>query len=551
MTVERNELQQADLLDLGGLASGEELTRRRLLQGAVAVGTSGLFLAACGGSRQPARSTAAGKSVRGGTLTVGVVTGGTAETLNPGVATVFPDLLRVYQLFDRLFENAVTNGKLGVEPSLALSAEPSKNARVWTVKLRPGVTWHDGKPFTADDVLWSVAGWSKSSNYASAYAIGRIDFAGVRKLDQLTVEIPLIAPLAEFPSVVSQYNFSIVQHGATPKSLASRPIGTGPFKFVSFTPGTQSVFAANPHYWQSGKPYVDKVIVNSSFTDETTRQNAFLSGQLDAMILAVPSFAKAQQSNPKANVLLGGVSNGHSSGAVGVNFTMRVDKGPFSDVRVRQAFKLIADRPQLINAVYDGLGAIGNDTWGFGTQYFDASLTPSHDPEKARSLLKAAGHEGMSFTLPTSVVTDGFVQAATVFAQQAAQAGVKATVQQISPSTYFTSAGGFLSRPFGVDEGATYPSMTTAYLSFLAKGAPYNETHWADTGIIAQAMAATDPAKAQELWAAAQTQQVKEGGYILWVNAPWIDVASTNLHGTKASAAGPLNGYRLLDIWKA
>jgi peptide/nickel transport system substrate-binding protein len=525
------------------------------------LGAGGALLAACGGTSNSgstssanaglATSSGGGVPVRGGTLRVGMISGGPTETLIPGAVTVFTDILRTYQLFDRLFENVVTNGTLGVGPGLAASAEPNADASVWTLHLRPGVTWHDGKPLTADDVLWTIASWASTTNYASAYAYGRIDFKGVRKRDSLTVEVPLVAPLAEFPSVLSQYNFGVIQHGSTPKSIERHPVGTGPFKYVSFTPGSQSVFTANPNYWQHGKPYLNQVVIDSSYTDATAQQNALLGGTVDAINYVDAVFARSQASGGSNTVLGGGVSvAGSAPGAYGQVFVMRVDKPPFNDVKVRQAFKLMIDRPAMIDSVADGYGAIGNDTWGFGTQYFDASLVPTHDPEKARALLKAAGQEGLSVTLQT---TDApyLVSAATLLAQQAAAIGVKINVQQTSLATYFTPTGGFLSGAFRQDEGATYPSMSTAYLSYLATGAPYNDTHWSDTGLIAQAMAATDPSKAQDLWYAAQRQQVSEGGTILWTNLPYLDVVAKDVHGLQGSAGGALGNYRLLDAWIA
>src|SRR5262249_16081235 len=129
-------------------------------------------------------TTAAGvKPIKGGTLNVGLITGGTAETLNPGTATVYPDQLRIAQLFDFLYQPGPGNEFHNLEPRPATAPEPNKDATAWTFKLREGVTWHDGKPFTADDVVWTVNTWSDPSNYAGAYVSPFIDFKKVRKLD--------------------------------------------------------------------------------------------------------------------------------------------------------------------------------------------------------------------------------------------------------------------------------------------------------------------------------------------------------------------------------
>src|SRR5262249_7301926 len=289
--------------------------------------------------------------------------------------------------------------------------------------------------------------------------------------------------------------------------LGSHPIGTGPFKFVSFTPGQQSVFVANKNYWEHGKPYVDKVVVNSSFTDEQARQNALLSGAINISSTVPPV-------NAKAMAAAGGVKILRSHSPFGVFFQMRIDKGPFADVRVRKAMKLIADRQALVDGAYEGFGIPANDLQGRLSQYFASDLpVPQQDIEQAKSLLKSAGQEGLSFVLPTSDAGAGFVAAATLFAEQAKAAGVNISVKQIDPATYFTPTAGFLSRPIGQDGGWSYASLTAVYRDWFIPTAPFNETHWgaqpggaADIKLLSEAMAAVDPAKAGQLWAEVQRQ---------------------------------------------
>src|SRR5262249_47735120 len=153
----------------------------------------------------------------------------------------------------------------------------------------PGVTWHDGKPFTADDVVYTFHTWSDSANFGNAALAGIVDFPRVRKRGNLTVEVPLVKPAAALPSLFSGYTNFVVQNGSTPASFKTHPIGTGPFMFKSFTPGQRSEFVRNPSYWEpGGKPYVDRLVIQSSFTDETSRLNALLSGQTNILALMPP-----------------------------------------------------------------------------------------------------------------------------------------------------------------------------------------------------------------------------------------------------------------------
>jgi peptide/nickel transport system substrate-binding protein len=235
---------------------------------------------------------------------------------------------------------------------------------------------------------------------------------------------------------------------------------------------------------------------------------------------------------------------------------MRVDKGQFADVRVRQALKALADRQALVQDALAGFGQPGNDLVGVGTEYYLDAPVPQPDVEKAKSLLKAAGQPNLSFTLPTSNAVPGFVEAATLFAQQCSKGGVTVNVKNVPAATYYTSAAGFLTRPICMDNGTTYQSLTLLFQTWYSKGAPYNETFWghqadgaAAEKLIDQAIGELDPPKAQDLWHEVQTQQQDAGGTLVYATADYIDAVAPNVQGLKTTAAGNLNIGRLLDGW--
>jgi peptide/nickel transport system substrate-binding protein len=555
--------------DQGGqtpLASG--LTRRSAITGAAQVGmalTGAGLLASCGSSNSSssANSSSAGPAgaltalpggtpKKGGTFTVGVISGGQEENLFPGTAVGTPDFVRDYTLYNLLFYLGERITPL--VPGLALSAEPNKDATVWTFKLRDGVTWHDGKPFGADDVVYNFrALWSSATaNFSSGFLTGLVDFKRVRKLDRLTVEVPLNMAAAQFPTIFAYFDFPVVQNGATPKSTAKNPVGTGPFKYVSFSPGSQSVFEANPDYWESGKPYVDKLVVDSSFTDNNAIFNALLSGKINLFPTLPLVTAREQLSSKQVQILAS------SFAAESYMFLMRVDKGHFADNRVRQAFKLLVDRQAMIDGAWAGFGTPAYDLLAPGTQYYASDLKVTQDVEKAKSLFKAAGVLGETFVLPTSDFLPGMVESSTILAQQAAAAGVKVVVNTTSAATYFTPAGGFLTRDFGMEVDQPVGSLLVAYLSEYTLGSPYPDTHWgkqaggaADEKLISRAVGATDPTQAAALWRQCQLQQFDQGGYLVWGNLPYVDAASNNVRGLTAGAGFSYNNWRLQDGWLA
>jgi peptide/nickel transport system substrate-binding protein len=531
------------------------MSRRRFIslgsQSVLALGGASV-LAACGsssGGTSSKQGLTGGKPVHGGTFNIGMITAGTAETINPAKAVNNPDLLRIAQLYDQLF---TVGPNVEIVPRLALSADANKSATVWTLRLREGVVWHDGKPFTADDVVWTLKSWANPNSNAHGQVAGLVDFSGVRKRDTLTVEIPLVKPTGQFPSVLTFNQQVILQNGATEAQISSNPVGTGPFKFVSFIPGQQSVFAANPHYWEPGKPYVDKLVVNSSFTSETSRMNALLGGTINIAPILAPLVAKQLAASSEAQLL-------RSPSVVQYWFLMRVDKGPFADVRVRQALRLIADRPALIADALAGYGTVANDLLGVDTQYYASDLPQrTQDIEQAKSLLKAAGQENLAFSLPTCNALPGFNPSATLFAEQAAQAGVKISVQVESANTYYTPVNGFLTRPIGLDYGAPFQSLTEVYRTFMTPTAPFNETHWGQQAgglaaekLLNEAIATLDPAKAKQLWHEVQLQQYNEGGLLGWANSDDLAGVSADVRGLPLGKQGYMNFYRYDSGWIA
>ncbi len=543
-----------------------DLSRRKFLLGTGA-GLGAIALTACSGSLNSPVSSKTGKAAsagaalsrlpggtpkRGGTLTVGVISGGQEENLFPGTSVGTPDFVRDYNLYNLLFY-------LGTEisplvPGLALSAEPNADATVWVFKLRPGVTWHDGKPFTADDVVYNFKTvWSNPNlDFSSGFLTGMIDFKNVRKLDTLTVQVPLLMPAAQFPTIFAYFDFPVVQDGATVKSSATNPIGTGPFKFESFTPGSRSVFTANKDYWEQGKPYVDELVVDSSFTDTDSLFNALLSGTIN-LFPSLPLVTARKQLTAKQVQILASPFAAQS-----YMFAMRVDKGPFADNRIREAFKYLVDRQAMIDGAWAGFGSVAYDLLAPGTEYYAGDLKRDYDPDKARSLFKAAGVLGDTFTLPTCDFLPGMVESSTILAQQAAAAGVKVVVNTESAATYFTPAGGFTIRPFGYEVDQPVGSLLAAYRSEYTIGNPYPDTHWgsqpggaAAEKLISQAIAATDPSKAAELWRECQLQQFNEGGYLVWGNVPYVDAAANNVRGLSAGAGFSYNNWRLCDGWLA
>jgi peptide/nickel transport system substrate-binding protein len=522
------------------------LSRRDLLRGAAAAGvglSATSFLAACGGDDDDAATTGTqergeGEPKRGGRLRVGHVGGGKAENFNPALGSTFIDASRYLNVYDLLVR---VEPDLSLAPGLALEWEPNADSTVWQFTLRPDVVWHDGKPFTAADVIYTMRSWGDKKHTAHASSTN-ILLDELRAVDDLTLEIPLKGPNARLPDSFTQQNNVVIQDGVTD---FTQPVGTGPFMVESFTVGERSVATRNPNYWEEGKPYVDEW-EDISISDNAARLNALLAGEIDMMSQIEPTQAKVHLESGQIQVL-----RAPSPTAVQV-FYMAVDIPPFDDPLVRQAFRLIPDRQGLIDRALLGFATVANDLPGKGLWNFAADLPPrEQDIEQARSLLAQAGQENLEVTLHTSEIVPGFVEAATLFAEMAREAGVTVNVKKEDPNAYFDTSKIYTKLDFG-QSFWTYTSLNIWYEQALLSDAIWNETHWRDPEfdrLVREAQGATDEAAAVDLWQQVQQIQYDEGGYIVWANLELIDAVANHVQGVVPSAWFNLGGWNYRDVW--
>jgi peptide/nickel transport system substrate-binding protein len=512
--------------------NGHGLRRREFLQRGAAAGAA---LALPGFASQSALAAVGETPKRGGKLIVGFVGGGDKETLDPHLALADIDFARGLNLFDRLTHFMPD---LSVKPLLAESLEPNSKGTLWQIKLRSGVTWHDGKPFTADDVLYTyrrIIG----KKLIGASRLSSLDMARAKKVNDLTITLPLKSPFADLPAMLAEVWLSIVQNGAT---KFTNPVGTGPFKFTSWSPSRQSVFSKNENYFASGKPYLDQLQM-VSIEDNTARLNALLNGQIHALVNLDFVQAKAHKNDKSLNLIV-------AKAPFTVPIYMRLDREPFKDKRVRQALRLVVDREQLVENVLSGFGTVGNDLFGKGTPNYASSLPQRpHDPEKAKSLLKQAGHDGLNLTLYTSSAAPGMLESATAFAQQAKAANVNIKLIKTPADTYY-SGQYYLKVAMGQTNYQGIIPVTWA--DALRSDGPFNETVWKrpsfDKGF-AKAEATVDPAKRKQIFFDLQKEQYDEGGYIIWGFNNTIDATNPKVKGVKPSNYYYLGGVDFKSYW--
>ncbi|WEV29391.1 ABC transporter substrate-binding protein [Streptomyces sp. 71268] len=513
------------------------LRRRGFLAAGAAAGLGALALTGCGGGAEDAGAAGGdGKPRRGGRLRAAFAGGGAAETLDPHLSNLFADAARAKALYDKL---ADCGADMSAKPRLAASWEPGPRLDRWKVTLREA-TFHDGRPVTADDVLYSyrrIADPRKT--YRAKASLEPIDLKASRALDARTVEFRLKRPTAEFPNVLAAFGAYVIPRDT---ERFDRPIGSGPFRFVSFTPGRSCAVRRYDDYWD-GAPYLDElefVIAN----EESARINALLGGQVEYAHELNPATARAHEN--RGQIAIVRLRNSAMQA-----FAMKTDRAPFDDPRVRQAFFLIADRQELVDGALSGAGEIGNDLFGKGYQYYAADLPQrAQDLDRARHLLKQAGAEDLRVTLDTSEVAAGFTEAAGIFRDQAAKAGVTVKVRSGSKDTYWSdvlNSGTLCCYRSGAMPIESHISQR------LLTDSSTNATHWRHRDFDAQyqqAQSTRDPRARAAVYERMQRRLHTEGGFLVWGFADWIVGTTRKVAGVRSGApANTLDWARFDKVW--
>ncbi|MGW7715719.1 ABC transporter substrate-binding protein [Streptomyces chartreusis] len=496
-----------------------------------------LALAGCGTSG--GTETSDGAPRRGGRLRAAFAGGGASETLDPHLASLFADAARAKALFDKL---ADYGADLSAQPRLAERWESDKTLDRWQVTLREAV-FHDGKPVTAADVLYSYRRIADPKQAFRAKAsLEPIDLDASRATGERSIEFVLKRPTAEFPNVLAAFGAYVVPENAT--EFDDRPIGSGPFRFVSFEPGRSAVFRRFDDHWD-GAPLLDEiefVVAN----EESARVNALLGGQVEYAHELNPTTARAHEGGAQIEIV-------RLRNSAMQAFCMKTDRAPFDDKRVREAFFLIADRQELVDGALSGAGEVGNDLFGKGYEYYAADLPQrTQDLDRARALLKQAGAEDLKVTLDTSAVAAGFTEAAGIFRDQAAKAGVTIDVRMGSKDSYWSDIldGGTL---------CCYRSgamPVEAHISQrLLTDSTTNATKWRHKDFDAlyqQAQSTRERTERAAVYERMQRRLYTEGGFLVWGFADWIIGTARSLRGVETKApANTLDWARFDRVWLA
>ena len=506
--------------DNAGRERAERLSRRALLQAAAAAGLTASLGAAFGDLRQ-----AGAASASGGELFYGLTN--KFDTLDPNITT-FSDVARMdFHMFDPL----VWQSKAGVfVPGLAERWEVSADAKQYTFHLRRDVKFHDGTPFTADAVKFTfdrIVDPALKSQSAFG-AIGPYDSSAV--VDPYTVVVRFKDPYAPFLSSAAQSLLAPVSPDAVKKygqDFGTHPVGTGPFRFDSYTTDSVVRMVRNPDYrWapsifqNRGPAYLDALTFRI-IPESSTRLAALKSGEVQ-VIQDVPTQEYQNLQHDASVQLLQGLMTGS-----GWTMMINVTRAPTDDVKVRQALQWGVDKNAMIKACWQGVFKPASSILTASTFGYDPATQKvyPYDPKRAGASLDEAGWKmgsggvrqkgGQDLVLELYYRADNsdFTAMATFLQSMYAQIGVKINLHGLSQGGYFSAVRAGQHNLQFWWEPDTDPDVVRILLYSKNADGGTNRNRYKNAEmdkLIDDAAATTDPAKRKQLYSQIQMKALRE-----------------------------------------
>ncbi|MEM7711662.1 MAG: ABC transporter substrate-binding protein [Pseudomonadota bacterium] len=507
-------------------------TRRRFL----ATTSAGVLAAGLGTGLSTAGARA---QTRGGTIRVAKGHGSTGDTLDPATTENGYMIALTYGL-NGFLTGIGTDGS--VEPELAESWEASDDATVWRIVLRQGVTFHDGRDVTAEDVVASIQ-YHRGEDSASAAKTllkGITDIA----IDGGDVVFTLASGDADFPFTLADYHLAILPSSEGAVDWRSG-IGCGPYELVSFDPGVEARLERNADDWNQARGFFDAVEM-LSITDANARTSAFVSGDVHAIDRIDLKTVDLMSRNP-------GVTIHSVDGNQHFTFAMSTNQDPFTDRNVRLALKHAINREELVEKLLFGYGSVGNDhPIGRGQRFYNDELEQtSYDPDRAKFHLREAGLDSLNVEVAAAdAAFAGAVDAATLFQASAAAGGIDLQVARKPNDGYWSDV--WMQHPFSAVYWGGRPTEDGALSIAYAAGAAWNDTFWDNARfneLLVQARSELEETTRRGMYFELQQILNQDGGVIAPMFANYVFGTREEIVTGELSAHWDMDGERWMERW--
>ena len=445
------------------------------------------------------------------------------DVLDPTLARTYVGRIVFASICDKLFD---IDEKLNIVPQLALGHETSPDGKTVTIKLRPGVKFHDGEPFTAEAAKYSLERHLNMKGSFRKPELGSVD--KVEIVDPTTIQLVLKAPFSPLLAQLTDRAGMMVSPKAAEAAgdkFGLRPVCAGPYRFVERVQQDRIVVEKFADYWNKDQVFIDKVTF-LPIVDGTVRLANLRSGGLDMIERVLATDIKTVRDNPKLK-LTKAVSLGY------MGLTMNLANGPKAnnplgkDARVRRALELAIDRDALNQVVFNGEFVPGNQWINPTNSYYQQAFpVPKRDVAKAKALLKEAGVSGpipIDFMVPNGPETRAVAE---VIQSMAAEAGfdLKIRVTEFATSLKQGEDGDFQLYLIGWS-GRSDPDGNS-YV-FQTCNAPQNNGKFCDKEVDAahaEARAKSDPIQRKKAYETVARRFLADG-QIIYLYHPQVLVA--------------------------
>jgi peptide/nickel transport system substrate-binding protein len=520
-----------ELDQLHVLARRPGLSRRQFLSSAAAMGV-GATLAVSIYDKAIAQETPR----RSGHLIVGEGALGTGDSLDPAT-TNGPMQLVAFQWGNNLTEFDEDSKLI---PELAESWDFTDNRKTWVFKLRKGVQFHNGKELVAQDVIYTLDYHRKPGSKSGALGLLR-GINSVKATGKYEVTVTLDATDGDLPAIMADYHLQIMPEGGK----VDAGMGTGGYILENVQMGVRITSKRNPNYWKGGRAHVDSVEV-LAINDQIARTSALRTGGIHMMDGVDPK--TATQLGSIAGLKLYRISCGAH-----YLFPMRCDMPPFDNIDMRLALKYAINRQELVDKVLFGFGSVGNDQPipTFDAMYASDIPQYTYDPDKAAFHLKKSGASSTVTLYISDVAFNGAIEAATLYKEHAARAGITINIQREPADSYWSSI--WMKKPFfgGNWGGRATPNLLLSLL--YTSDATWNECGWKRPDfdkLLVQSRSEFDPAKRKVMFREMELMIHDDGGWIIPMFNDYLDAASTKVKGFKPNRIAPLSGRRAPErVW--
>ena len=512
-----------------------QLSRRDFLGRAAALGASAAFANTLliGNARAQAAQ-------RGGILRAGLQGGESTNTLDPALnqnSVMFNFCKQWGEFLMRL------NRDGSLENRIAEEINASDDVKTWTMKIRQGVEFHNGKTVTAEDVAATIERHADEKSQSGALGVlGNIETI---RADGNEVIVTLKSPDADFPYLMADYHILIQPNGG--KDDPNAAISAGPYKVTANEPGVRHGGERFANFWDAeNMGYADQVEI-IVINDPTARMSALQGGQVHFINRVEPKIIDLVKRLP-------GVSIENVSGRGYYPMNMFCDTAPFDNRDLRMALKLAVNREQMLQTILRGYGSVGND-FPINAAYplFPEGIEQrSFDPDQAADLYKKSGHSGPIVLRTSEVAYPGAVDAAQLFQQSAAQAGITIEVRREPGDGYWADV--WNKQPFHLSYWGGRSTQDQMYSTGYASTAEWNDTRFKNEQfdqMLLMARSELDQEKRKSIYRDMAVLIRDEGGLMVPFFADFIDaVADNKVGGYKGhSQAEMMDGYALTECW--